>query len=149
VGLRVGEEAAHLGAGARRVHVGQHHRVEAGVPEPLERVGAGRGAHEVVVETAPGGGAPLPVAVVERADRLPHPFPPGRAHGTSYASFFLPMRYRSNQATMCWSLSTRCHGLPERLSSWLSSGKRTMTVGFFRYLSARNICSPPSAGGVL
>ena len=26
--------------------------------------------------------------------------------------------------------------------------ERTITVGTFRYLSARNICSPPSASGV-
>src|SRR3954463_11055686 len=49
---------------------------------------------------------------------------------------------------MCRSLSTRCHGLPERESSWVSPGKRTITVGLCRYLSALNICSPPSAGGV-
>ena len=39
-------------------------------------------------------------------------------------------------------------GSPERDSSCVSRGKRTITVGIFRYLSARNIISPPSDGGV-
>src|SRR3954464_14016717 len=59
-----------------------------------------------------------------------------------------PCKYLSNHPTMCLSLSTLCHGLPERDSSWVSSGKRTITVGLCRYLSARNICSPPIGGGV-
>src|SRR5262245_54954964 len=49
---------------------------------------------------------------------------------------------------MCCSRSTRCFGLPDRDSSCVSPGKRTMTVGTFRYFSARNIISPPSLGGV-
>ena len=60
----------------------------------------------------------------------------------------LPSRYLSNQLTMCWSRSTRCHGRPERESSWLSPGNRTITVGCFRYLRARNSSSPPADGGV-
>src|SRR3954466_14336562 len=60
----------------------------------------------------------------------------------------LPCKYLSNHPTMCLSLSTRCHGLPERDSSWVSSGKRTITVGLCRYFRARNICSPPITGGV-
>jgi len=37
-------------------------------------------------------------------------------------------------------------GLPERDNSCVSPGKRTMTTGFVRYFSARNICSPPAPG---
>src|SRR6202167_6186593 len=49
---------------------------------------------------------------------------------------------------MCCNRSTRCTGLPERDNSCVSPGKRTITTGFFRYFSARNICSPPAPGGV-
>src|SRR6478752_6672685 len=43
----------------------------------------------------------------------------------------------------------RCFGLPERDSSCVSPGTRTITVGTFKYFNARNMISPPSAGGVL
>src|SRR5262245_47200101 len=69
-------------------------------------------------------------------------------HRTSYIVVCAPCRYLSNHPTMWRSRSTRYMGLPDRDSSWVSPGNRTITTGFFRYLSARNICSPPSAGGV-
>src|SRR5260370_23326395 len=49
---------------------------------------------------------------------------------------------------MCCKRSTRCHGAPDRDSSCVSFGNRTITVGILRYFKARNIISPPSAGGV-
>src|SRR5690606_26878107 len=42
----------------------------------------------------------------------------------------------------------RCQGLPERDSSWFSSGNRTITASLPRYRSARNNGSPPADGGV-
>src|SRR3954454_19559590 len=49
---------------------------------------------------------------------------------------------------MCLNRSTRCHGFPDRDSSWVSSGNLTITAVRCRYFSARNICSPPIGGGV-
>ncbi len=72
VGLLVLQQRPHLAARALGIDVGQGHGVEAGVPEPLERIGAHRRADEVVVVAAPGGVPALAVAVVERAH--------GRAH---------------------------------------------------------------------
>src|SRR4051794_36893577 len=68
--------------------------------------------------------------------------------GVSYCGIGLPIRYLSNQLTMCWSRSTRCQGLPDRESSCDSPGKRIITTGFLRAFRARNIASPPAAGGV-
>src|SRR6476619_2483525 len=67
---------------------------------------------------------------------------------TSYSGFGIPSNHLSNQPTMCCSRSMRCHGWPERDNSCDSFGKRTITVGIFRYFSARNISSPPAPGGV-
>jgi len=69
----VSEKAPDLGAGPIHVVPRKDDRVETGVPEPLEGVGSGRGADEVVVEAAPGGRPLLPVALV----KLPDP----RGHG--------------------------------------------------------------------
>src|SRR5688572_10201929 len=67
---------------------------------------------------------------------------------TSYSGFETPMIHLSNQPTMCCKRSMRCHGCPERESSCDSFGKRTITVGIFRYFSARNMASPPGPVGV-
>src|SRR6184192_2767842 len=67
---------------------------------------------------------------------------------TSYSGFFIPISHLSNQPTICSSRSMRCQGCPERESSCVSPGKRTITVGIFLYLSARNISSPPAYVGV-
>src|SRR6266571_1238849 len=68
---------------------------------------------------------------------------PRRGHRVSYAVIGFPCRYLSNQFMMCCRRSTRCTGLPERDSSCDSPGNRTCTVVRCRYLSARNMASPP------
>src|SRR5215471_19905022 len=67
---------------------------------------------------------------------------------SSYSGLCMPIRYLSNHPTMCCRRSMRCHGWPERESSCDSPGKRTITVGRLRNLSARNISSPPASVGV-
>src|SRR5206468_3608051 len=64
---------------------------------------------------------------------------------TSYSGLVAPISHLSNQPTMCSRRSTRCHGCPERESSWDSPGNFTITVGTLRNLRARNISSPPAA----
>src|SRR5678815_2321450 len=66
----------------------------------------------------------------------------------SYSGFGTPINHLSNQPTMCCNRSTRCHGCPERDNSCDSFGKRTITVGIFRYFNALNIASPPGPVGV-
>src|SRR5882757_8667335 len=66
----------------------------------------------------------------------------------SYSGLATPNSQWSNQPTMCCSRSTRCQAWPERDNSCDSFGKRTITVGIFRYFNARNISSPPAPGGV-
>src|SRR6185503_14880830 len=66
----------------------------------------------------------------------------------SYSGFETPMIHLSNHPTMCCKRSMRCQGCPERDNSCDSFGKRTITVGIFRYFSARNIASPPGPVGV-
>jgi hypothetical protein len=86
VRLRVLQQAAHLGAGALAVDVGEGNGMEAGVPEPLERIGAGRWADEIVLVPAPGRGAALAVALVEGGDAGLHPLQPRRhsSHSPSW-----------------------------------------------------------------
>ena len=71
IGL-VPEQAADLGPGPAHVVAGEDDRVEAGIPEPLKRVGAGRWTHEVVVVAAPGGGSPLAIPLVKNPDPFRH-----------------------------------------------------------------------------
>ena len=64
-------------------------------------------------------------------------------------------RYRSSSPAGTCRTRRRCAAAARRgaracrsaTARGVSPGKRTITTGFFRYFRARNICSPPAAGG--